>query len=103
MCNLLQLEELKSFASMHVPFHLDGIGPMSLSLKLSDSGHIPVFFFILYQTHNYIYDVVMDAMSKKALPVSRIPIMLSYDPASGEEGGLESIFTAVWYLRKSHE
>lgn len=45
----------------------------------------------------------MDEMSKKALPVSRIPIMLSYDPASGEEGGLESIFTAVWYFRKSHE
>jgi hypothetical protein len=39
---LLQLEELKSSASMQVPFHRDGIGPISLSLKLSDSGQIPI-------------------------------------------------------------
>lgn len=39
--NLLQLDLLKSDPSMQVPFHLEGIGPIPASLKLSDSGQIP--------------------------------------------------------------
>jgi len=38
---LLQLDELKSFDVMQVPFQPVGIGPISLSEKLDASGHIP--------------------------------------------------------------
>ena len=41
--HLLQLEEVKSSPVMQVPFHLEGIGPIPMSLKLSDSGQIPNF------------------------------------------------------------
>jgi hypothetical protein len=38
---LLQLDELKSFDVMQVPFQLGGIGFIPLSEKLAASGHIP--------------------------------------------------------------
>ena len=41
MIYLLQLDFLKSGPSMQTPFHLAGIFPIPLSLKLGDSGHIP--------------------------------------------------------------
>lgn len=41
--DLLQLDLLKSGPSMQIPFHFEGISPNPLSLKLGDSGHIPVY------------------------------------------------------------
>lgn len=39
--DLLQLDFLKSDASMQIPFHLEGISPSPSSLKDRDSGQIP--------------------------------------------------------------
>lgn len=40
--NLLQFDIVKFSPSTHFPFHLDGILPIPSSLKLSDSGQIPL-------------------------------------------------------------
>lgn len=42
--HLLQLKDTLSFPALQVPFHRVGIGPISLSLKLSDSGQTPYKF-----------------------------------------------------------
>ena len=34
--------KLEDEAVSHVPFHFEGTGPNPVSLKLSDSGHIPI-------------------------------------------------------------
>lgn len=39
--NLLQWEELNLSPVWQIPFHLLGIGPNPLPLKLFDSGHTP--------------------------------------------------------------
>lgn len=70
----MQLKVLESCPLAQVPFHLNGIGPMVSSLKLSDSGQIPV---------------------------SRIPMMASVEFES--ERGFDSIITEVSYFKKSHD
>lgn len=47
--NLLQFDIVKFSPSTHFPFHLDGISPIPSSLKLSDSGQIP----LIEQRKNY--------------------------------------------------
>lgn len=42
VADLLQWDFLKSGPSMQAPLHLDGTAPMPASLKLGDSGQIPV-------------------------------------------------------------
>jgi len=50
--HLLQQEELKASPSSQIPFQRLGMGPIPLSAKLFDSGHIPINTMQYYPSDN---------------------------------------------------